>query len=587
MGFIVRNLYSENGRWKYRKVIPVKLRPYVDGNLTEFVRWLGDDDQSSPILMSKYAKVAKECESLIELAKKRSTETYDQLTPELTAHLISIERSNLLYEDEEERFDDEAEQLFDSVKAQLRGTPAIINDDPDRRFNNRQEALEGLLEIYQHSYARGNIPPIITEAAIDLCSSHGIHVDTKGLEFRRFCKTYLAMAIETTKAQLNRQSGEIILTPAPPAIQTVTEVTTQGLTIREMAEKKLAMRKKGYSTQEATETALRLFESVYGQKPMSSITRRDVSDWILLLQEKPTRPKKEHQSLGLRELVTLYKDNKDIARLSGKSINGHVGHLSAIWTWARKSGHIDRSLDNPFSEQRVDETPPAPSEGFTPAQLQAIFNLPIFTAGERPQRGYGEAAFWVPLLLLSYGTRPEEVCQLLTSDVLYDEENKLWCLRITDEGNHPVKGSRKLKEGGALVRRTLPVAQRLIDCGFIEYVQQLKAQKELALFPELTIKSKKRGYLYEYFADWWGKYLRSHGAIPESGNKPLRDFRATWTTAAARSGLSEEEREWIQGHYVSKGKTSNRAYGVRDFGDRVNDVEFKGLDLSHLSKTQH
>src|SRR5690606_20859103 len=122
------------------------------------------------------------------------------------------------------------------------------------------------------------------------------------------------------------------------------------------------------------------------------------------------------------------------------------------------------------------------------------------TAGERPQRGYGEAAFWVPLLLLSYGTRPEEVCQLLTSDVFYDEENKLWCLRITDEGNHPVKGSRKLKEGGALVRRTLPVAQRLIDCGFIEYVQQLKAQKELALFPELTIKSKKRGYLYEYFA---------------------------------------------------------------------------------------
>lgn len=255
--------------------------------------------------------------------------------------------------------------------------------------------------LYQHSYARGNIPTIIMDDLIDLCTTQGLHVDAASQDFRRLGKSYLAMLIETTKAKLERQQGQIIPTPAPPQIQTVTEIIATGLTVREMAEKKLAMRKKGYSTQEATETALRLFESAYGQVPMSSISRRDVSDWILLLQEKPARPDKPHLSLGLRELVAIYKGRKDIARLSGKSINGHVGHLSAIWTWARKSGYVDRSLDNPFSEQRVDETPPPPSEGFTPTQLQAIFKLPVFTAGERPQRGRGEAAFWVPLLLLT------------------------------------------------------------------------------------------------------------------------------------------------------------------------------------------
>lgn len=67
----------------------------------------------------------------------------------------------------------------------------------------------------------------------------------------------------------------------------------------------------------------------------------------------------------------------------------------------------------------------------------------------------------------------------------------------------------------------------------------------------------------------------------------LKPFRAAWATAAARSGLvwsglSEEEHEWIQGHYVHKGTTSNRAYGVRDFGDSVNNEEFKELDLSRL-----
>lgn len=331
MGFILRNLSQINGRWKYRKVIPAALRPHIDGNLTEFVRWLGSDDLSSPALMGKYAKAAKECESLIEIAKKRSTKTYDQLTPEIISHLIANERHNLLHDDEDERFEDEADEVFEAVRSQLTDSTATANDDSDRRYNNRQETLEALLALYQHNYARGNIPEIIIDDVIDLCSSQGLHVDVKSLDFRRLGKTYLAILIETTNAKLERQLGQLIPTPPPPVAQTVTAIVATGLTVREMAEKKLAMRKKGYSTQEATETALRLFESVYGQTPMASITRRDVSDWILLLQEKPTRPKKEYQFLGLRELVTLYKDNKDIARLSGKSINGHVGHLSAIW----------------------------------------------------------------------------------------------------------------------------------------------------------------------------------------------------------------------------------------------------------------
>lgn len=88
MGFVVRNLSNENGRWKYRKVIPVKLRIHIDGNLTEFVRWLGTGDLSSPELMRKYADAAKQCESLIEIAKKRATGTYAQSHPKSLPTLL-------------------------------------------------------------------------------------------------------------------------------------------------------------------------------------------------------------------------------------------------------------------------------------------------------------------------------------------------------------------------------------------------------------------------------------------------------------------------------------------------------------------
>jgi hypothetical protein len=582
VGIVVQNLYRVGNRWKFRKVVPQKLRPFVAGQLTEFVRWLGQGEQQTAEIIKNHASALSECEALLDVARKRAEGRYDDLTAEVIAHLITIARTDILLEDEDERFDEEADHLFAGVRHQLGSVPgSSSNRDTDRRWNKRQETLEGLLMDFRHDYARGNIGPAVTSEAEDLCLSQGLHPDLNGLSFRRLCKAYLMMSIEIIEAQLERQAGKIVATPAPPKAQSVQLVAAEGNTLRQMAEKKLGAVKRSGATSEATETALKLFEGVYGDRVMSSITRREVAEWIFLLQQKPAKPEKKHAKLGLKELVDVYKDRNDVARLSGKSINGHVGHLNAIWNFARKHGFVDRSLDNPFSEQRVEEVIPEAKEGFTPTQLQAIFNTPVFTAGERPAQGRGEAAFWIPLLLLTYGTRPEEMCQLLVSDIYQDEESGLWCLKITDEGDHPVKGSRQIKSNrNKVVRRSLPITEALEKLGFIDYVTGLKAAGQTALFPLLTLKG---GYLYENFGRWWGEYLREHKAIPEAGNKPLRGFRDAWTTAASKSGLSEEEREWIQGHYMSKGRTSNRRYGIRNFGYRLNEITYKGLDLSRVT----
>ncbi|MCS3738239.1 hypothetical protein [Rhizobium sp. BK661] len=593
MGVMLNNLYYVGHRWKFRKVIPAKLRPHVEGQITEFVRWLGSGQKNDPVILKKCAEAARECEALLDLARKRAAGHFDDLTAELIAHIIKSERHRLLAEDEENRFDPHEDHFFEEVRRQVAGVTGVeFNDDPDRRWSQRQETHEMLLKAYREDYARGRISDVVRDELEEVCLAHGLYVDIRSDGYGRLARAYLSLVIENSVASLKRQAGEPVPTPDPPppasAVQQKSApAEAQGLTIREMAEKKLDMNKKGHSTTEATETALRLFESVSEGKPMASITRREVAEWILLLQQKPVRPDKEHRQLGLRELVAAYADRLTVPRLSGKSVNGHVSHLNSIWAWARKRGHVDRSLDNPFSDQRVEERLPAADEGFTASQLQAIFDLPVFTRGERPTQGRGEAAFWLPLLLLTYGNRPEEMCQLLVGDVFFDDEEDQWCLRITDEGVHPVKGARHIKaDGNPVIRRTLPITKTLLDLGFTHYVEALKKSGQVALFPKLTMKGK-RGYLHASFATWWGKYLREHGAIPETGNKPLRGFRDAWTTAAARSGLTEEEREWIQGHYVSKGKTSNRRYGVRDFGSKIDDITYKGLDLSKVKGWQY
>ena len=101
--------------------------------------------------------------------------------------------------------------MFDDVRGQLTYLPgARSNLDTDRRWNNRQETLELLLEDFRHDYARGKISEAIVSEVEDLCMSHGLHVDQSGPSFRRLCKAYLTMSIEIIELQLKRQIGTII-----------------------------------------------------------------------------------------------------------------------------------------------------------------------------------------------------------------------------------------------------------------------------------------------------------------------------------------------------------------------------------------
>jgi len=202
-----------------------------------------------------------------------------------------------------------------------------------------------------------------------------------------------------------------------------------------------------------------------------------------------------------------------------------------------------------------------PSKGFSKAELEAIFALPIFTRGERPRGGKGQASYWIPLLLLWTGARPEEVAQLLVSD-FKEDATEGWTVTFTDLGIHPQKGQRSLKTSRKRSgRRTLLVPQTLIDLGILEYLAHLKTAGEAALFPLLRVRGA-RGLLFAAWGEWWGKLIRDEGILAKADfeRQPAREFRHTWTTAARASGITREAREYIQGHKAAGG-TANEGYG--------------------------
>src|SRR5690606_4760057 len=136
-------------------------------------------------------------------------------------------------------------------------------------------------------------------------------------------------------------------------------------------------------------------------------------------------------------------------------------------TKAEDDGLIAEGVTNPFKRKRQRQRQTKRVTALTNQDLQAIFRLPVFAEGERPAGGKGDASYWIPLLLLWTGARPEEVAQLLLADIDKDKESGRWMLEITDEGEHPHKGTRSLKTSRTQSgRRCFPIPQPLLDLGF-------------------------------------------------------------------------------------------------------------------------
>lgn len=338
------------------------------------------------------------------------------------------------------------------------------------------------------------------------------------------------------------------------------------------------------TTGETWRTALRFLGEAFGPLAPRQLSRRHAAELRDLLTERPARPEKHERRLALRDLVEAYKARPDAPRLSGVTVRQHLRSLSTIWTRAQEEGFIAETLTNPFKGVRVNvEASPDNPQELSQDELKAMFGTPVFTQGERPAGGRGEAAFFMPLLAFFTGARPEEVAQLMVSDTFLDDQGRL-CLKITGEGEaHPAKGKRTLKTRKTRTGvRQFPLPEGLMRLGFGEYVEWLKDRGEAALFPLLTTKGS-RG-LHAGISRWWSRYLHLHRAKPQGkGRRPIRELRQGWASAAIRSRLSQEERKYLMGHALDP-QTATGDYGnLNPIGDAMLRVLIDESVVEHVT----
>lgn len=257
----------------------------------------------------------------------------------------------------------------------------------------------------------------------------------------------------------------------------------------------------------------------------------------------------------------------DTIRLTLRICGTMLNHYSTV------TGHITADLWAKVGAQvRGDGNAPAKKtarDAWKADELERLFGLPIWQRYAVPEsKNAGlDAAYWIPLLGLFTGARVSEMAQLLTGDL--EERAGAWFLRIavTREG-------QSLKAEAS--ERTIPLPQKLIDLGLIEYRDAIKAAGQDWLFPGLTKESQNGAG--GGVSKWFSALKKQQGFRDEVD---FHSFRGTVNTELMRLGFAEEFRSRYVGHKPEGGVnlTNYNKLKPEDLIPLAQRLDFPFLDL--------
>ncbi|WP_184092256.1 tyrosine-type recombinase/integrase, partial [Sphingomonas xinjiangensis] len=367
---------------------------------------------------------------------------------------------------------------------------------------------------------------------------------------------------------------------APPA---------PSLTLGEAYEQYLSDPTQAWSprTREAYETSRRLAVSVIGEDvPIHTLARAHCRDYIDVLRFMPRNAAKRFPQLTARQAADRARTRGDTDLISAANANTCLANLSSFLNWAVNEELLGR---NPMRGLRLpDDTAKKDKRfPFSPEQLRAIFDAPLYRGCLDGERGYAKpgyerprnARFWVPLIGLHTGMRLNEICQLDVADVRLVDGIR--CLAITENS---VAGStdKNLKTGAS--ERLIPIHRNLIDCGLLAFVEKQRRNGRTKLFEEIDPGTK--GIRAVAFSKWFTQFLRSCGAY--QARTCFHSFRHNFRDEL-RSARIEHDVAMALGGWTSgsgkRGASENYGNGHRIavLEEAVSKLAFSDIDISHLA----
>lgn len=260
--------------------------------------------------------------------------------------------------------------------------------------------------------------------------------------------------------------------------------------------------------------------------------------------------RKPYKDQSILTVIALAKANKE-PEPAAYTLAKHRQRLSVFFVSLVNAGVLERS---PLAGVRAVSTPDAEDTGepFTDAQLQAIFDPVAFPgwAKKYPHRWFG------PILGLYSGARVNEIAQLRVEDIDTIDGIPGFFVRSARAGQ-----SIKNKNS----RRFVPLAQSVLDAGFLTYVEEVKQAGHAQLFPNLP-NSTGLGYGRQ-LSRQFSVYIKSCGITAKG--QGFHGFRHTIASKLDEAGASASAIGALTGHGTGQTVLEKFYIDRRTLPDRV------------------
>jgi len=396
-------------------------------------------------------------------------------------------------------------------------TETIKNIDDDSYFE------------FMHGHAKHPAHTVIEE--YDLPFKEGTP------EYRAFKEEYKRSRVSYSQAVLDYDASLNVYDLKPHDIHSKQSVSPdqQSTTLEQLIEKYIAERVRGGNWTFRTEKDYRSKFGLLGDmlsmdtalSAIDTATARKVKE---SLQRVPKNIKTSPitRDLTFEDALAL----EDVGRMDVKTINTHLAAYNGLFKWAEANSYIDKNVFAGIAIKQG-KTADKARVAFSGEQIALIRDTIV-----RNERGLIKKAYqhWGPLIGLYTGARLNEIAQLGPDDIR--QEDGIWCFDINDRSE-----GKTLKTTSA--RRLIPIHSKLIELGFIKFVETLRADKQTRLLHELGY-SEGTGYGRNLSRWFNGPFLKALGMDKQA--LVFHSFRHTMVTKLLQSGVAEPLAKSILGH---------------------------------------
>ena len=550
------NLFQDrHGTWYARVVVPVTLRPVT--NKTELRRSLKTKSRQEANRAA--LPVLDELHQQLEAAK------LDQVVQPLDLSNAADCWYNAMIE---RLGDPEVQGRF--IQMEQDGDTLYVTDRADVLRTLRGELEFGLDKVKGLARFLLWMRPYVDEA-FELA---GLRLYVGSANYQAFARRLADKFLQLSAAvpqnartnAMQRRIGQPEIPLVPTGATAAPLIGTRGLRLSVLFDRyKTTVRRREPKKAEGRileyQVAVDRFIELLGDKGIEEIHKRDIAEFLSLMEQLPARPKQDISGMPLRQQI-VHAQEHHLPCLSAATVK-KLGHaLSAVLGLAVDDGLLEH---NPAHGAKYTETavnPLAePERLYTPTELAILFGSPLF-AGRTQHARFGEAHYWVPLMLYYTGARAEEICQLYVADLI--QQDGVWFFRVAE-----LREDQSVKNRSS--NRDIPVHPHLLALGLLDYVRTLPADGRL--FPLLQPSGPKQNY-HVRLGVWWQRYLREKLNIVRVDIQPFHSFRHTFITLLRTAEVREDVQNAITGHSQHGDRTATgRNYGAYTLSQKLAAVE--------------